>query len=202
MPSAADEDWRLSVRFQNPGDAHRMFASLHTHAAAARAAQRLNEGLMAEHEGEWLRVYCASPEGLRRAQRIIAAVIEAEGVGAEEQAAHRRGERDWEPAPLPPVPQEDRALVHEHAGPQEWGADAEAGRAQVRFELADRRAALAFAERVSAMGLEPHRRGASVFVFAEDDAAAHELAERLRGAAPEDARVYFMDEGPEHTIFI
>ena len=47
-----------------------------------------------------------------------------------------------------------------------------------------------------------HRRGSSLFVFADDDGAAHELGERPGAGAPEGARVFYMDEGPEHTIFI
>ncbi len=202
MASVTDDDWRLSVRFKSPRDAHRLFSSLHTHGAAALAADRLKDGVMAEHEGEWLRVYAASAAGLARAQGIIAGVMETEGVLAEEQAAHRLGAHDWEPIALPPVQEQDAGLLSDHAGPADWGADAEAARAQVRFELSGRDSAQSFAATLSQAGHEVHRRGRSLFLFADDEAAAHELGERLGAGAPEGARVFYMDEGPQHTIFI
>ncbi len=202
MASVSDEDWRLSVRFASSGDAHRLLSSLRVHAAAALAADRLKEGVMAEHEGEWLRVYADSRAGLERAQLIINGVMKEKGVAAEEQAAHRLGPRSWEPVALPAAQAQDGALPRDHSGPADWGADAEATRAQVRFELPGRDSAESFARTLAQAGHEAHRRGSSVFLFADDDAAAHELGESLSAGAPEDARVFYMDEGPEHTIFI
>ena len=98
MSSHTDLDWRLTVRFESSGHAHRLFTAVKTHAAAALAADRLTGGLVAEHDEEWLRIYAPSRDALQRGQAVIAGALEAENVAAEEQAEHRQNHgAEWEP---------------------------------------------------------------------------------------------------------
>ncbi|HXW58045.1 MAG TPA: hypothetical protein VEJ23_01070 [Solirubrobacteraceae bacterium] len=184
MPLPADDDWRLTVRFESHAHAQHIFLHLREHAAAALAADRLKDGVVAEHDGEWLRVYATSERGLRRAQQIVASAMRAEGVEAEEQTEHHDGRR-WEP--VEPSPGAATGIA-EHHGEGPWGADAEPDRIEVRFELAHRDDAIAFAKQLTDAGYEAHRRGAFVFLFAEDHDSAHALGEQLRGKAPAGAR--------------
>jgi hypothetical protein len=198
MPSPADDDWRLTVRFESAAHAHHVFSGLREHAAAALAADRLKEGVVAEHDGEWLRVYTSSQEGLRRAQEIVATAMNTEGVQAEESAEHHDGQ-GWQSIELPPMP--NATHVSEHHGEGPWGADAEPDRIEVRFEMADRDDAIAFAKGLSDAGYEAHRRGSFVFLFAEDHDCAHTLGEQLREKAPATAKLFYMGEGPG-TFFV
>jgi hypothetical protein len=198
MPSPADDDWRLTVRFESDAHAHHVFSGLREHAAAALAADRLKEGVVAEHDGEWLRVYASSEEELSRAQVIVASAMDTDGVQAEESAEHHDGQ-GWQPIELPPM--RDATHVTEHHGEGPWGADAEPDRIEVRFELADRHEAITFAKALINSGYEAHRRGSFVFLFAEDHDSAHALGEQLRGKAPATAKLFYMGEGTG-TIFV
>jgi hypothetical protein len=198
MPSPADDDWRLTVRFESAAHAHHIFSGLREHAAAALAADRLKEGVVAEHDGEWLRVYASSEDGLRRVQGIVATAMDTEGVQAEESAEHHDG-GSWQPIDLPPMSNATPVIEHHGAGP--WGADAEPDRIEVRFEMAGRDDAIAFAKELTDAGYEAHRRGSFVFLFAEDHDAAHALGEQLREKAPATAKLFYMGEGPG-TFFV
>ena len=198
MPSPADDDWRLTVRFESDAHAHQIFSGLREHAAAALAADRLKEGVVAEHDGEWLRVYASSEEGLRRAQEIVASAMDTDGVQAEERAEHHDG-RSWQPIELPPARGANHVTEHQGQGP--WGADAEPDRIEVRFEMAHRDDAIPFAKQLTNAGYEVHRRGSFVFLFAEDHDSAHALGEQLRGEAPAGAQLFYTGEG-RGTIFV
>jgi len=201
VTSANDLDWRLTVEFESKAHAHGVFSALKTHASAALAASRLKEGLVVQHDAEWLRIYGDSYEALRRAQAVAASVIELEGVKAEERAERRAAEgAEWERAELPPLPERDASLVSEHHGKGPWGAEVDPDRVQAHFELGSRHAAQTFAKELAADGYDVHQAGSFLFIFAEDAAAAHKLGNALKERAPADAQLLFEGEGP--TIFI
>jgi hypothetical protein len=192
----SDHHWRLTVRFESSDHTHRVLGAMKTHAAAALAADRLKEGVAAERDEEWLRIYAGSVGALRRAQVIVAKALEAEGVQAEERAEHRTGDHDeWERVDLPPLPDRDESLVSEHHGMGPWGSEAEPDRVQVHFELGTRRAAKAFAEELASEGYDVHQAESFMFVFADDGAAAHKLGNELKDRAPANARLFFEGEG-------
>jgi hypothetical protein len=191
------DDWRLTVEFETEAHASWLFARFREHAAAALAEDRLKHGLAVLRDGAELRVYAASYEALRRAQEVICSFLELGNVKAEELAErHDRESGGWTHVELPPVPERDAEHVVEHHGAAGWGAETEPGRVQVRFELADRAAAIAFAERLHRDGYDVHRRWSYLFLFADDDAAAKKLVPQLSAQAPGDARLFYMEEGP------
>jgi hypothetical protein len=202
MSAHAHDDWRLTVRFLSEGHARAIFASLRRCVAAARASDRLDEGVAAERDHDWLRVYAASYSALRRAEQIIAEVAAGEGVRAEASAQRRDvTARHWEVVPLPPLPESDTSLVAEHRGSTPWGAEAEPQRVQIRFEMPDRNACVAFAETLTRAGYEVHRRGSYLYLFADDHDSAHDIGDQLRAQAPKDAQLYFTGEDSTTVFF-
>ena len=199
MSDPAHDDWRLTVRFESDRHAHHVFSGLREHAAAALAADRLSDDVVAEHDGEWLRVYASSEEGLRRAQEIVASAMDTDGVEAEETAEHH-DDGGWQPIELPPVPAPEAEHVTQHRGEGPWGADAEPDRVQVRFEMGRRNDAVAFTKELTEAGYEVHRCGSFLFLFAEDHDSAHALGEQLRAKAPATAQLFYSREG--RTIFL
>jgi hypothetical protein len=201
VTSSNDLDWRLTVKFESKTRAHGVFSALMTHAAATLAANRLKDGFVAQHDAEWLRIYAASADALRRGQTTVADVIEREGVHAEEQAERRIGEEaEWVSVELPPLPERDAGLVIEHHGKGPWGSDVDPNRIQIHFELDSKQAAQAFAKELAVDGYDIHQAGAFVFIFAEDGAAARKLGNALRERAPANAQLFFEGEG--RTLFI
>jgi hypothetical protein len=201
VTSASDLDWRLTVKFESRAHAHSVFTAMKTHVSAALAASRLKEGVVVQHDAEWLRIYADSDDALRRGQATVASVIELEGVQTEEQAEHRAAEgADWVAAELPPLPERDASLVSEHHGKGPWGSEVDPNRVQAHFELDSRHAAQAFAKELAADGYDVHQAETFVFVFADDGAAAHKLGTVLKERAPADAQLFFEGEGP--AIFI
>ncbi len=201
MASHPDLDYRLSVRFESGGHAHRLFSALKTRGAAGLAANRVGNGLIAEHDGEWLRIYAPSADALGRGQAIVASVLEAEGVRAEEQAEHRAPESGgWEQIELPPAPAQEMALISEHHDKGPWGSEAEPSRVQIHFELASRHDAQAFATQLAEDGYDVHQAESFLYILTDDTNQAHQLAEELKSRAPADAQVFYEGEG--HTLFI
>ena len=201
MTSDSDLDWRLTVEFESERHAHGVFSALKTHAAAALAANRLKDGFVAEHDAEWLRIYAASYDALRRGQATVLNVIEIEGVQAEEQAEHRAREgAEWESVELQPLPARDASSVSEHRGKGPWGSEVDPNRVQAHFELGGKHAAQAFANELAADGYAVHHAGSYVFLFADDAAGARKLGDELKERAPADAKLSFEGEG--RTIFI
>jgi hypothetical protein len=199
--SGGDHDWRLTVKFESEGHAHGVFSALKTHGAAALAAERLKDGLVAQHEEEWLRIYGSSYDALRRGQAIVASALEAEGVQAEEQAEHRVAQgAEWEPLELPPLPARDARLVDKHRGKGPWGSEADPNRVQAHFELGSGHAARAFANELAGEGYDVHHAGSFVFLFADDAAVARKLGNTLRDRAPAGAKLFFEGEG--RTFFV
>jgi hypothetical protein len=201
LTSSGDRDWRLTVKFESERHAHSIFSALKTHAAAALAADRLKEGVVAQHEEEWLRIYAGSYDTLRRGQTIVASALEAESVQAEEEAEHRVAEsEEWEPIELPPLPERDARLVGEHHGEGRWGSEADPNRVQAHFELDSRHTARSFAKELSSEGYDVHQAGSFVFIFADDGAAARKLGNALKERAPANAQLFFEGEG--RTFFV
>jgi hypothetical protein len=198
VTSDSDLDWRLTVEFESEGHAHGVFSALKTHASAALAANRLKDGVVAQHDAEWLRVYAPSYDALRRGQ---ATVIEIEGVQAEERAEHRAREgAEWKSVELPPLPERDASSVSEHYGKGPWGSEVDPNRVQAHFELGSKRAAQTFANELAADGYDVHHAGSFVFLFADDAAGARALGDQLKHRAPADAKPFFEGEG--RTFFI
>jgi hypothetical protein len=157
---------------------------------------------MVERDGRWLRAYAASFEGLRRIQPAVAEVARLEDVRVEETAERRDPSTgSWFRVDLPSWPAGSDPRITEHPGGGPWGAEAERDRVEVRFELEDRDQAVSFAKALADHGLTPHRRGPSVFLFADDDRRAHELVAQLRDFTPPGAEVFYMGEGG-HTFFV
>jgi hypothetical protein len=196
VTSHDDLDWRLTVKFESGAHAHRIFSALKTHGSAALAASRVKDGVVAEHDEDWLRIYAASGDALRRGQAIVAGVIELEGVRAEEQAEHRPEQNaDWASVVLPPPPERDANLVSEHHGKGPWGSEVDPGRVQAHFELASAHQAKAFASELADDGYDVHQAESFVFVFGDDGAAARRLGSELQKRAPADAQLFYEGEG-------
>jgi hypothetical protein len=199
--SPNDLDWRLTVKFESKTRAHGVFSALMTHASATLAADRLKDGFVAQHDAEWLRIYAASADALRRGQAAVAEVIERQGIQAEEQAERRVGEKaEWASVELPQLPERDAHLVVEHHGKGPWGSNVDPNCIQIHFELDSKHAAQAFAKELAVDGYDVHQAGAFVFIFADDSAAARELGNSLQERAPANAQLFFEGEG--RTFFI
>ena len=196
-----DLNWRLTVKFVSTTRAHGAFFALMTHASATLAANRLQEGFVAQHDAEWLRIYAPSADALRRGQATIADVVKREGLQAEEQAEHRINEKaKWEIVELPPLPGCDTSLVVEHRGKGTWGSNVEPNCIQIHFELDSKHAAQELAKQLTADGYDVHHTGTFVFIFADDRVAARQLGNALRARAPASAQLFFEGEG--RTFFI
>ncbi len=201
VTAGGDHDWRLTVKFESEGHTHGVFSALKTHAAAALAADRSSQGLVAQHDGPWLRIYAGSDEALRRAQTVVATALEAEGVHAEEQAEHRASETgEWEAVDLPPLPHRDAALGVQHQGKGPWGSETDPNRVQAHFECDSDHAARAFAEQLEREGYDVHHAESFVFIFADDPEAARRLGEELKPKAPANAQLFLEGEGK--TVFL
>ena len=149
--------------------------------------------MIVSRDGPRVYLYADSEEPAREVMRTVSARIEQEG-----HAAVTVLER-WHPVeqvwkdgsvPLPDTP-EGLAEEHQRLQEREAAESAETGAAQweVRIELGTHEETVALAERLESEGIPIVRRHTFLLAGAANEDDARALAERIRGEAPENAKV-------------
>jgi hypothetical protein len=187
------DDWRLTVDFDDEGSGTQLVEWLAARRFAAAEREQLRGRVVVSRDGA--RVYLYADTGLlaRETEELVRSQLA--GSGVEARVVLER----WHPVeqawrdPGVPLPQTAEEVRGEHERQQAREAEESlAGHGaewEVRVSLPDRVATVTLAERLEAEGFPVVRRSTFLLVGAvnRDEAAA--LAERLRGEAPEGARV-------------
>ena len=79
------------------------------------------------------------------------------------------------------------------------GSETDPNRVQAHFELETKQAAQSFAKELANQGYDVHQTGSSVFLFADDSAAARELGNTLKTRPGQGAAVL---RGEGRTFFV
>jgi hypothetical protein len=187
------DDWRVTIDFDDEGDGTQLAEWLAAVDLEGEQRSSLGNRVIVSRDGPRVYLYADSEEPAREVLRTVSARIEQEG-----HAAVTALER-WHPVeqvwkdgsvPLPDTPEE---LAEEHGRLQEREAaeSAETGAAQweVRIELGTHEETVALAERLESEGIPVVRRHTFLIAGAANEDDAQALAERIRGEAPEGAKV-------------
>jgi hypothetical protein len=158
-------------------------------------------------DGPKMFLYAQTSEQAREAERVARTlVLESEGVSAEIAITRWHPDADeWLDASVPiPQTEEERAAErerHEAAAEREerprWAYQWE-----VRIDLPTVRDTLPFASRLEDEGLDVRRHWKYLLIGAPSEERAAELAERLRGEAPEGSEVHVGTAGAPHPVFV
>lgn len=187
------DDWRVTIDFDDEGDGTQLTEWLAAVDLEGEERSSLGDRVIVSRDGPRVYLYADSPEPAREVLRTVSARIEQEG-----HAAITALER-WHPVeqawkdgsvPLPDTP-EELAQEHERFQEREAAESAETGAAQweVRIELGTHEETVTLAERLESEGIPVVRRHTFLLAGAANEDDARELAGRIRGEAPEGAKV-------------
>ena len=187
------DDWRVTIDFDDEGDGTQLTEWLAAVELEGEERSSLGDRVIVSRDGPRVYLYADSPEPAREVLRTVSARIEQEG-----HAAITALER-WHPVeqawkdgsvPLPDTP-EELAQEHERFQEREAAESAETGAAQweVRIELGTHEETVTLAERLESEGIPVVRRHTFLLAGAANEDDARELAGRIRGEAPEGAKV-------------
>jgi hypothetical protein len=187
------DDWRVTIDFDDESDGTQLAEWLAAVDLEGEQRASLGERVVVSRDGPRVYLYSDSEEPAREVLRTVSARIDHEG-----QAAVTALER-WHPVEhawkdgsiaLPDTAAEI-AAEHERFQAREAAESAETGAAQweVRVELRSHEDTEDLAERLESEGIPVVRRYTFLLAGAANEDDARALAERLRGEAPEGAKV-------------
>jgi hypothetical protein len=187
-----NDDLRLTVEFSDEDAARDLVRWLHEARLEAGDRERVGERVIVSRDDEVVYLYAADEEQAREVARLIEARVGHPAAAKVRVDRWHPVEQRWEDAAVP-LPTTDEELQAERARFQarEAAESRASGHAEweVRVELPDRETTDDFADRLESEGLPVVRRSTFVLVGAANEDGARELAARLKGEAPEGARV-------------
>jgi hypothetical protein len=180
------DDWRVTVELEDEGDAIDLVAWLHE-------VEEPGDRVIVSRDGPRVFLYADSARRGEEAQQVVLERLGEHGLAAQKKLErwHPAGQ-DWEDASVPlPQTEEELEVERDRVHAREELESRESGYAEweVRVELPTHEETVALAERLEAEGSPVLRRATFLLVGAVNEEEAKELAERIRGEAPEGARV-------------
>ena len=187
------DDWRITVDFDDEGDGTQFVEWLSARRFESEEREQFSGRVAVSRDGPRVFLYADTEALARDADGIVRALLSSEG--REARVAFERWhpvEQDWRDAGIPlPTTDEEVQAEHERQQAREAAESEASGHAEweVRVSLPSREATEALADRLEAEGCPVVRRSTFLLVGAANEDEAIALAERLRGEAPEGAKV-------------
>jgi len=207
--AATDEnDYRVTVRLRETGQARAAAEHLSTHKVEAEVHQRLGGRVMVGTDGtDGLFLYAHTEAAAATARQSVAEVLAAHEIGADYTVErwHPVAEK-WEPADvaLPDTPAAIQA-ERQQLDTEETSESMAAGYAlfEVRVQVPAHRDSVALAATLRAEGYSVVRRWRFLVVGANNADQAEEFAARIRREAPAGSVVSIEETGPSrpYTVF-
>ncbi len=193
------DDWRITVDFDDEADGADLLERLGARRFASEERKRLGDRVIVSRAAARVFLYTESEAQAREVEDVVRREL------AEQHARATVAVERWHPVeqtwkdasePLPRSPaeiREERERLEEREAAEAiatGGADWE-----VRIELPGHDETVALAERLEAEGIAVVRRHTYLLVGAVTEEAAQALAERLRSEVPEGAKVHVQPGG-------
>ena len=186
------DDLRLTVEAADDTVAAELARWLAELRLDASEREPLGERVIVSREGRRVFLYTDSEERARAVERLVLAQLGHPAEGRVTLDRWHPVEQEWEDASVPlPQTEEELRVEHERQQAREAEDSRRSGGAEweVRVELAGHAETVELAERLEAEGVPVVRRYTYLLVGAENEDAAHALAERLERETPEGARI-------------
>jgi hypothetical protein len=185
----ANDEFRVEVELDDERHGYSLGERLRAVRLDDDARERLGREVIVTRDGSKLFLYAADEQHAREAERVVRALVAAEGLSADIAVTRWHPiEEAWREASLPlPETDEERRAEYERREEAEAREAAKEGEFdwRVRAELPRRDDAVALAERLERDGVPVSRRWKYVVARALTEERAAELAERIRAEAPE-----------------
>jgi hypothetical protein len=186
------DDWRVTVELPGEDEARALAHWLHELHVEDAELTRLGDRVAVSRDDAVVFLYADREEPAREVARMVQAHLGDPGAGTVELTRWHPVEQVWENAEVPlPQTEEEREAEHRRLQEREAAESRASGYAEweVRVELPDHDATVSLADRLEAEGIPVTRRFTFLLVGASNEDEAHELAERLKGEAPEGAKI-------------
>lgn len=187
------EDWRVHARLGEEDKAVQVAERLEAIELEQDVHERLGGRIVVSRDGPEIFLYAETEPSAREAERLMRSLLEENSyTGDVDLRRWHPDAEDWEPAEKPlPQTEEERAAEHEALMARESEETREQGFTEweVRVHMPSRHEAAELHERLESEGLPSTRRWRYLLVGAENEDAANELADRLRGEAPAGSEV-------------
>jgi hypothetical protein len=186
------EDWRVTATFE-AGGAGRVLERLREQVVEQEARKRLGSHVAVSADGDNVFLYADTRDAAREAEHIVREILTRDGLAAIVRLDrwHHLAE-EWEDASEPlPRTEAEREAEHEHREEEETRDSQRSGVAawEVRVELASRDDAVELESRLKSEGRATVRVAHFVFVGANNEDEAHELAAAIEQEAPQGAKI-------------
>jgi hypothetical protein len=189
------DDWRLRIELASHDDARRLARQLGDRELEHDLERTYGETVVVSVDGAQVFCYCGTRRQAQAAARLIDDIARREGLNPDVQLGrwHPLSERWEDPdAPLPADADDGKASIERGERlADERIESAEQGYPdfEVRVDLPSRHAAGELSRRLDEEGLAHVRRWSTILIGAADEAAAAELADRLRAQTGGEAGV-------------
>jgi hypothetical protein len=200
------DEWRVEVDLDDEQHGFKLGERLRSLDLDDEARKRLGDRVIVTRDGPRMFLYAQTEEQAREAERVAQELVASEEVSGQIAVTRWHPDADeWKDASVPmPETEEQRALERErHAEeaerepPSRWEYQWE-----VRVDLPTLRDTRAFGARLADEGINVRRHWKYLLVGAASEEAANELAERIRGEAPEGSEVNVVTAGAPHPVFV
>jgi hypothetical protein len=200
------DEWRVEADLDDEQHGFKLGERLRSLSLDDEARERLGDRVVVTRDGPRMFLYAGSEQQAREAERVAREVVAEEGLSAEITLTRWHPDADeWKDASVPmPETDEQRAAereLHEQAAERasrpRWAYQWE-----VRVDLPSRRDTLELCSRLADEGIDVKRHWKYLLVGAASEERANELADRIRGEAPEGATVEVVTAGAPHPVFV
>jgi hypothetical protein len=188
------DEWRVEVQLEDEGHGLTLGDRLRSLDLDDEARKRLGERVVVTRDGPRLFLYAGNEAGAREAENVARDLAGEEGLEATTRITRWHPDaEDWKDAavPMPKTEAEREAERLEHEAAEEREA-AETGRAEweLRVDLQSLHDTRELAARLSDEGIDVHRRWKHLLIPAPSEERATELADRIRGEAPQGTEIH------------
>ena len=189
----ADEDWRVTATLADEADVRQAVAAVREHEVEQDVRRRLGHRVAVSADGPRIYLYAVTEDAAREAERVLREVLASRRLTAGFAIDHWHPvEEEWEDAAVPlPQTAEQRQAEHERLIADETRDSLATGEAgwEVVVELPSRHEAASLAVRLQDEGRSVIRRWRWLFVGANNEDEAAQLAKVVEREAPAKASV-------------
>ncbi len=200
------DEWRVEVDLDDEQHGLKLGERLRSLDLDDEASKRLGDRVIVTRDGSKMFLYARSEAEAHEAEKVAGELLAAEDLTADVSVTRWHPDEDaWKDA-SEPMPQTDAERAaerqrHEEAAEQEprsrWAYQWE-----VRIDLPTRRDTVALASRLEDEGVEVRRHWKYLLVGAASEERANELAEQIKGEAPEGSTIQVVTAGAPHPVFV
>ena len=200
------DEWRVEVDLDDEQHGFTLGERLRSLDLDEEARKRLGDRVVVTRDGAKLFLYATSEEQAREAEGVARDLVAAEGLSADVAVTRwHPDEEEWKDASVP-MPQTDAERAAEHDRHEEAAESEPRSRWsyqwEVRVDLPSVHDTRELAARLADEGIDVRRHWKYLLVGAASEERATELAERIRGEAPEGSKVHVGTAGAPHPVFV